>query len=187
MVFAGADHVGALGQTSGLPPLAEKIAEEAFITCPPPIWFVISIDKEAAPIASAGTVTERVTRRMLSAGTVTEPLEGETPSVNGPPAAATQFRLAGTPLARTVISMGCVDPGANVALETSAVTEGAGIHPVAASTRTEAPSVDTDTEINASESARCGGRARMFLWRKKRGPVAIPGPRLRSISDLGTT
>src|SRR5258705_4978945 len=33
-VFAGADHVGELGQTSGLPPLAEKIAVEAFITCP---------------------------------------------------------------------------------------------------------------------------------------------------------
>src|SRR5437899_607568 len=38
-VFAGADQVDGLGHTSGLPPLAEKNAVDAFMTCPPPIWF----------------------------------------------------------------------------------------------------------------------------------------------------
>jgi len=122
-VFAGADHVEGSGHTSGLPPLAEKIDADAFITCPPPTWFVISIDNDAAPTASEGTVTEMVTRRTLSAGTVIEPLEGETPGVNAPPVAATQLRLAGDPFARRVISMGWVEPGAKVALGTSAVTD----------------------------------------------------------------
>src|SRR5438128_839116 len=36
-VPAGADQVEGSGQTSGIPPLAEKIAEVALPTCPPPI------------------------------------------------------------------------------------------------------------------------------------------------------
>jgi hypothetical protein len=150
-----------LGQTSGLPSLAEKMAEDAFSTCPPPTWLVISIESDEAPIAPGGTVTESVTRRMLSGGTVIEPLEGETPSVNAPPALATQFKLAGRPLARRVSSMGCVDPGANVALGSRAVTDGGGIHPVAA--RAGTPSMAKARRISASVSAGCRSRARMCL------------------------
>jgi hypothetical protein len=67
---------------------------------------VISIESDEAPTASAGTVTESVTRRTLSGGTLIEPLEGETPRVKAPPEVATQLKLAGRPLARNVSSMG---------------------------------------------------------------------------------
>ncbi len=116
-----------------------------------------------------------VTRRTLSAGTEIEPPEGVTPSVKAPPTDATQFRLAGTPLARTVSSIECVDPGPNVALGRRAVTEGGGIHPVAA--RAGMPHAVPARRSRASCSARCLGRARMFLGGNEAGAGRIsPAP-----------
>src|SRR5439155_5821924 len=160
-VFDRADQEEGAGQTSGIPPLAEKIAEVTFATCPPPIWSVSSTDRDAAPRARAGTVTESVTRRTLSGGAAMEPLEGETPSAKAPPGVAAQFRFAGAPFARSVISMEWVEPGANEALGRRAVTDRGGIQPVPAFAGAWIAPASSGT--SASVSAGCGNRARMFL------------------------
>src|SRR5882762_7976976 len=122
---------------------------------------------EAGPRAAGGTVTFSVTVRTLSGGTVSDPLEGETPSTKDPPTVATHIRFAGAPLARRVIWIGCVVLGANAALGKSTVSVRGGIQPVAA--RADTGNARARIAVSASRRAGCGLSARMFLEENEAG------------------